>query len=1253
MRILAIRGRNLASLAGDFEIRLCDEPLASAGLFAITGETGAGKSTLLDALCLALYADCPRLGPGGTDEAVPDEAETTLRSRDARTCLRRGAAEGYAEADFVGIDGETYRARWTARRARGRASGKLQAEERSLTRLSDMTVVADGKKPVADAVPEKTGLTYDEFRRTVLLAQGEFDAFLRTGEKDRAELLEKITGQQVYRHISRRVFELAAEADRGVADIERRQVEIRALSEEERAALGFERETLKAEATRLAEAQRTIDIELGRHREIDEAARLVAEAGQDCAGAIAKVEGLQPQRDRLAVLAKADGLRPTLQGRDFAEGERDAARAAHEATLRLHAEAEEAYHAKTAVLAGAADALAEREAEVLVFLPLWDEAAALDVRVEQARAEWERAETEAGTAKAGVEGAAGALSDIVAALHVEREALRHAAAEAERLAALVPLLARTDIEDKIAKRDEFRRGFADRTARGEATAKELERLRGSLADALERDRSARDEREQLVALVQERQVVLDAMAEDTLRARAQSLSRLRESLAELIPAARGRDAAETERLQAAEKERLADRSIKVAEAALAAARSEHGMAQGVVDALTGPLSRAEDGASEAAHAWRLRLVPGEACPVCGATEHPATSDERFAALARDLRQQVEAARARSAEASRKAQDADSQAAQARADRKTAQDTASQAASRLRDATDRLVAGWPAAIEAGEISDVRGPTAAPDGVAADALAEWQRRAAGAAAEARRGIEAADALRREIAALAKRRDSLAAAIEREQPEHEALRKGISDADTELQLARQKAAEFEERRQSADRELTPLLAPAGLTPSDLDRDAGQASTLFKGRVDACRRAQAERERCERQVRDLEPREAEARLALDAAHRQHAAKDVELRSRQDAYERLFAQRAGLLGGEATALHRARIEGARAGAIRSKEMAAKEAADALRSRDVAAEAVRNAALRLQSAEGTLAAAEGDLAAGLDAAGLDRGTVRDLLAVPGTERAGLAEALAKADRERTEAQARLDDRRTALARAELAGRPERSRETLAVDRQEVTDRLAAAQGRLGAVETEEKVDDGKRAAIAALEAEGAEKLTEARTWRAVNLAIGSREGDKFARFAQSVTLDLLVELANRHLADLKPRYRLRRAGSDLGLQVVDRDMGEEIRSTRSLSGGERFLVSLALALALSGLGGRKSFAETLFIDEGFGSLDAESLDLAVDALETLRSQGRTVGVISHVEAMKDRIAVQVRVWKAGAGRSTVTLHSPSGWGEAA
>ena len=236
MRILAIRGENLASLGAPFEIDLAAEPLAGSGLFAITGETGAGKSTILDALCLALYGEYPRVSVGRRENA-PDPGGEAISIHDGRAILRRGAGGGYAEVDFVGQDGERYRVRWEANRARGRANGRLQNEQRSLYRLDDGSAVATGKTQVREAVETRTDLTFDQFRRTVLLAQGEFDAFLLAAESERAELLEKITGTEIYAAISVRVHDGTEARRRIVEQLEQRRNDVGLLDDEARQAL--------------------------------------------------------------------------------------------------------------------------------------------------------------------------------------------------------------------------------------------------------------------------------------------------------------------------------------------------------------------------------------------------------------------------------------------------------------------------------------------------------------------------------------------------------------------------------------------------------------------------------------------------------------------------------------------------------------------------------------------------------------------------------------------------------------------------------------------------------------------------------------------------------------------------------------------------------------------------------------------------------------------------------------------------------
>ena len=182
-----------------------------------------------------------------------------------------------------------------------------------------------------------------------------------------------------------------------------------------------------------------------------------------------------------------------------------------------------------------------------------------------------------------------------------------------------------------------------------------------------------------------------------------------------------------------------------------------------------------------------------------------------------------------------------------------------------------------------------------------------------------------------------------------------------------------------------------------------------------------------------------------------------------------------------------------------------------------------------------------------------------------------------------------------------------------------------------------------KAVVEQIAKELSEKQSVADRWAKLNKLIGSADGAKFKVIAQSYTLNLLLLHANKHLSYLSKRYKLQQVPGTLALQVVDCDMCDEIRTVYSLSGGESFLISLALALGLSSLSSNNLKVESLFIDEGFGSLDAESLRTAMEALEQLQMQGRKIGVISHVQEMSERISVQVQVHKKVNGKSVLSV----------
>jgi len=159
-------------------------------------------------------------------------------------------------------------------------------------------------------------------------------------------------------------------------------------------------------------------------------------------------------------------------------------------------------------------------------------------------------------------------------------------------------------------------------------------------------------------------------------------------------------------------------------------------------------------------------------------------------------------------------------------------------------------------------------------------------------------------------------------------------------------------------------------------------------------------------------------------------------------------------------------------------------------------------------------------------------------------------------------------------------------------------------------------------------------------WEKLHDMIGSSDGKKFRVFAQGLTFDRLIAHANRHLRKMSDRYLLIRSGrSSLDLDIVDNYQAGEIRSTKNLSGGESFIVSLSLALGLSGMASRNVRIDSLFLDEGFGTLDSETLEVALETLSTLQQEGKIIGIISHVPALKERIPTKIVVEKMAGGRS--------------
>lgn len=319
MKILAIRGKNLASLARQFEVDFTAEPLASTGIFAIIGPTGAGKSTLLDALCLALYDDMPRLPREGyRGQNLPDVSGETIAPRDPRNILRRGAAEAFAEVDFVGNDGLAYRAHWSVRRARIKSEGRLQNSEMSLLCLANQQPLGSARKTeVLVAIAERIGLSFEQFTRAVLLAQNEFSAFLKASDDKRAELLQTLTGTDLFADLSRRAYQRAKSAEQSLNNLRERLVALNILGTEQRqqTELASSQAQLQVQSLELERSQIELQLQWYQQAEQLQQACLAAEVLLTNAQAnkqaatprrqfLSKLEAIQPARTVVENLAR-------------------------------------------------------------------------------------------------------------------------------------------------------------------------------------------------------------------------------------------------------------------------------------------------------------------------------------------------------------------------------------------------------------------------------------------------------------------------------------------------------------------------------------------------------------------------------------------------------------------------------------------------------------------------------------------------------------------------------------------------------------------------------------------------------------------------------------------------------------------------------------------------------------------------------------------------------------------------------------
>lgn len=1105
MKILAIRGRNIASLAGDFEIDFTAEPLRSAGIFAIAGATGSGKSTLLDTMCLALFARTPRTDQAKESEVnIQDVQETTIKQGDPRALLRRNTASGFAEVDFIALNGNHYRARWSVRRARDKASGAMQNYDISLFNLTKEEPEQGNKKEFLSQISLLIGLTFEQFTRAVLLAQNDFATFLKADQSEKASLLEKLTGTEQYSAISQRIYSKHTLAKQQYEQLSSSIASVELLSSEDFIA---EEETLQqAQANML-----TLEKEKQSLEKAKQWLKTQAELQQQLADAVKELDTNKLQQ------AGAADREAHLKRVDLVQGVRTLFDTLQAITKQL----------------------SEKQAQQTTISQLQTKSEAVlkeaKLRYQQAEALEQQAEQTLRTA--------------TPLLQQARTLDMHKTENARFIAEHTPQL--NKINTQLIEAEEKQTANKELVKQTKTTLEELttwSKKYASKADIVEN---------QAVLLVQLKH------AEET----QQEITRC----SQLVDNFKTEQAQRLEEISKQQKELQAlqdklDKSIATGEAlrsdvaGIDPEKLMHSI-QFFRQKREGYMHDRTVLISSDIQLLRSKLSEGAPCPLCGSEHHP-------------------------------------------------------------------YQGSGAQEWEGELNHLI------------ALAEKELKALEQQEKAYRLLlEGQQAWTEKHAALNK----TASAAER----------NLSQTESKLLVLQEKTIQLETQIKEHNSALSASLKACDLLFGHAAWQPAwrEACVEFRKQLilfaSQWQENKQKSEACSQLCNKLETEIESIATILPVLKEQQENMANKLASHENSLKQLTADREKIFEGvDADTVEQE---------LQAKQKAAQDNLTAIRHEQ------NRAMQQLEQYNGSLSQLKIDIA-NLHAQSLsNQQNANKWLTDNLLTEAEVYTLLSQSNEWIQEERKQLDTLASQVI-ATQAKVSERSKQLATHSEQK--DLLIHA-----ALTHPEIEDAGNKLSIAIekthtalqassfklqahreninkikhLEEELNRKRSSYEQWAKLNDLAGSADGGKFRRIAQGYTLDMLLRYANRQLQELSKRYRLERVQNTLALQVIDQDMCDEIRTVHSLSGGESFLVSLALALGLSSLSSNRMKVESLFIDEGFGSLDAETLRVAMDALEQLQTQGRKIGVISHVQEMSERIPVQIRVEKAGNGKSLLEI----------
>ena len=1241
MKILAIRIKNLASLEGITEIDFTAEPLCSAGIFAITGATGAGKSTILDALCLALYGKTPRyLQAKEAGIEIRDVQGSTLNQGDVRSILRDGTADGFAEVDFVGTDTQHYRATWSVRRARNMADGNMQSDNITLKNINTNTDISGKKQEILNEIARLVGLNFEQFTRSVLLAQGDFTAFMKANRDEKSSLLEKLTGTHIYSEISKKIYEKHKAEDLLLRELNLRKEGIITLTDDELKTLSDEQETLEAEIKSLEKDIEKLTAEISWHEQLAKLQTSHGEAQTAVQQATEAKTLASPRKQKLQTVEQAQQTKSWADALKHAQQQHADKTVAFTTLKETLATLQEQKQNLEKQLELAQNHLSEKNKALTEALPLLEQARKLDILLAEKKEQVQKLKEEA-------ENASEANNQHQTLLTAKQEEFTHLVTQIETItnwktehADRSPIAENKDlILSKLQDAQKLLETLQtsatnlaqlqDKIQTNEAQKTTIETNWKQQSESLDNLKKSYDTQTKALLLTQIETLNLDKtetdrQVENIIQAQAH-WQLLYNALTEL------------ETLNQKQLKDQADYQTK--QQTLQKLTQQLPLEKAQKDTAYQLLQQARLASADNVETLREALVDDEPCPVCGNTSHPYAVhnpqlENVLAQLEKSYQEKEQSYLA--SHSQHNALEQEINTLQQTIQRQSQDSTAKQLAlATKKQAWEQ----FDSAQESQAIADAK-----KAGWIEDKLQSLKSKQADLLAQ----IQAYTDKKQQLETAKTQLDQL-------KENTDGLANQVKDIQSQLSVYQEQQSSNTKEQNKANTDINSveqLLSPY-FTASDWMENWKANPIDFVERIDTFARNWKENtEKLEQYTHQKAALEATLKELENQAKNlaSEVGKKAEAHLAQHSiHQNLTQQRNALFDGQPADATEATLKQAQTQAQQQLEQL-KESQQQL--------SIDSAKAHTQKEEltATLTALETEAQKASQKMqdwlnqynqknnqSLNIETLHELLALSSewitTERA----ALQAIEEEVTKANSILAERKQAFDTHKqncLSERPLQELSTLSTVAKSEAEQKKHKKGENYFQLQQNEANKNKIGDLLKTIATQA-AITE--NWSKLNEIIGSADGKKFRQIAQEYTLDVLLGYANIHLQALTSRYKIERIPASLGLQVVDQDMGDEVRTVYSLSGGESFLVSLALALGLASLSSSRMKVESLFIDEGFGSLDPTTLNIAMDALERLHNQGRKVGVISHVQEMTERIPVQIKVSKQQSGKSKVEV----------